>query len=147
MSKGYMEGLGIKDLVGRKIDAAYINESNDFIKLETDKGPLYLTWVGDCCTNCFLAHLSGSKNLIGSQILEARDKEYTSGGDRDNCEVIDTFGTLLKTSKGYVDFESRALHNGYYGGMLYISDDEPMDQYHSPRNGWQKEDMKPLKDF
>jgi hypothetical protein len=149
MEKRYrMKDLGIETLIGREVLSAGINEDKDMVVLETDKGPLFLTWEGDCCSRCFLANVSGVDALVGAKILEAENAEWNKVNDDDDYEVIESMGTKLKTTKGYVTLESRLEHNGYYSGSILVSDDEPMNQYHSPRydNGPLPE-MKPLADF
>ncbi len=129
-----MKDLGISSLVGRTVLKASINDDKDLVVLETDKGKLYLTWEGDCCAKCFLANASGIDSLEGATILEAENAEWKKlKDDEDNFEVVESMGTKLKTTKGHVTLESRVEHNGYYGGEIHVSDDEPMDQYSSPR--------------
>ena len=148
-----MKNLGIESLSSRHIQKAEINVVKDLVVLHTDKGPLYLTWEGDCCAHCYLAHVSGAENLIDAVITEVYNSEWkVTGGSKDNCDVTESMGTNIKTTKGYVTFESRLDHNGYYGGMILVSDDEPMDQYHSPRYGQDDQDdrlpsLSELKDF
>jgi len=148
MSKNYrMKNLGIKALVGRFIKSASINQEKDLIILDTETGKLFLTWEGDCCAHCFIANVSGAEALIGATILEAENAEWSPvKDDRDNCEVIETMGTKIKTSTGYVTIESRVEHNGYYGGYIMVSDDEPMNKYYSPRER-ENEVMSVLHDF
>ncbi len=140
--------LNIKDIIGRKIISASINDEKDFVILETKSGPLYLTWTGDCCAHCYLANVSGSELLIGSTILEAENMEWKDvKRDEEECEVIESMGTKIKTSRGYVNFESRLKHNGYYGGQINISSSTPLNQYGGERDNWNKEILSSLKDF
>jgi hypothetical protein len=91
--------------------------------------------------------VSGSEALIGATILEAENAEWSFiKEDRDNCEVIESMGTKIKTSTGYVTLESRVEHSGYYGGSILVSDDEPMSQYSSPRDR-EPETLVSLNDF
>ncbi len=148
MNKSYnMKDLGIEALIGRKVLSASINAKNDLVVLDTDKGNLYLTWEGDCCAKCFLANINGSENLIDAKILKVENKEWDAT-QVDEFEVIESMGTTIKTDKGFVDLETRLEHNGYYGGEILVSDDEPMDTYHSPRYENNKlPKLKKLKDF
>jgi len=135
--------LDINALVGRKILSAEINQEKDLVVLDTDHGKLYLTWVGDCCTNCYLAHFSGADALVGSIVNSVEDTKWDpkeeSGG------VTETMGTTIVTSKGYVTFESRAEHNGYYGGWINVSSTGPVDQYRRVSQAIVQ--TKPLEDF
>ena len=148
MEKYEEKEMEFDSLVGRKVLSATINDKKDFIVLDTDKGVLYLTWVGDCCAQCFLAHVNGTCFLIGHTITKVENTEWrTVRGGRDKYDITEGLGTTIYTDIGTVTFESRVVHNGYYSGMINISDDEPMDQYHSPRYNWKEEKLSVLKDF
>jgi hypothetical protein len=148
MEKSYsMKNIGIGSLVGSKVLSAKINEDHDLVILETQGKSFYLTWTGDCCAHCYLNHVTGVENLVGAEILSVESMDWNTLPTKDEYEVVESMGTKLKTTKGYVDFESRVEHNGYYGGEINVSDDEPMDQYSSPRNDWKQEKMSSLTDF
>jgi hypothetical protein len=150
MSKTYsMEDLGIDTLIGRKVLSAKINSDNDLMVLDTDQGKLYLTWEGSCCAHCYLYHITGSEYLVGATITEVTNANWSDlPRGEDDYGVTESMGTNIRTDKGWVTFESRVEHNGYYGGEIRVSDDEPMDQY-----GWPRYDkgylpvLKTLKDF
>ena len=148
MSKRYsMVNLGLNSLVGREITKAEINDEKDLVVLRTTAGDLFLKWNGDCCAHCYLANVSGSENLVGSKILELYDQEWiTEVNDEENYNVEESMGTRIKTTKGYVELESRVEHNGYYGGSIDVTTDEPMDQYCSPTYD-ELPPLKPLEDF
>lgn len=141
-----MKDLGVECLIDRVIISAVINVERNLVILNTTQGMLFLTWEGDCCSKCFLAHVSGSEALINNQILSAQNTEWVKLKE-DESEVIESMGTTIKTTIGTVTFETRLEHNGYYGGHIMVSDDEPIDQYHSPRDGWEKDAIRPLEDF
>lgn len=138
--------LDIDSLAGLEVQSAHINEENDLIQLNTNRGTLYLSWVGDCCAQCFLAHVSGTQFLIDATILSAEHSEWvdTSDSNREEGYVIESMGTTIKTSKGTVTFESRVSHNGYYGGWIRISD-IPLDQYDDKIEDFSA--LRPLEDF
>lgn len=122
--------LGIQALIGRKVLAAFINDEKDAIKLETDKGDLFLRWEGDCCAHCYIAHINGSEFLIGHTILSAENTEWKDLTRNENeYDVLESMGTKIKTDKGYVDIETRVNHNGYYGGRVNVSDVGYIDAY------------------
>lgn len=155
MGESYkMVDMGIHALVGRKVKKASINAEKDCVVLDCEDGRLYLTWVGDCCAHCYLVHVNGIDNLFAETITAADHSEWTDVSSReDGCEVVESLGTKIITTKGFVDFESRLKHNGYYGGRICISDDEPMDQYSSPKYPTDEEkkefvmELKGLRDF
>lgn len=151
MGKSYnMKDLTMKSLRGRFVKAAYINKDKDLVVLDTETGRLFLTWEGDCCSLCYLAHAEGIDALVGATIIKGKSAKWVILED-DEHDVLESMGTKLTTSKGYVTFETRLSHNGYYGGEILVSDDEPMDQYHSPRYSLETDGKLPelveLKDF
>jgi hypothetical protein len=127
--------LLLKELVGKQITSAVINRTKDLVILGCPDGDLFLSWLGDCCAHCYLANVSGIDELIGSTITEARHSQWqdTNSLFPRGDDVIESMGTTLKTTKGYVTFESRVEHNGYYGGYIEISQDEPLGQYNEVR--------------
>lgn len=141
-----MENLGLEYLVGKKIKSADTNDSNDLVVLKTDSETIYLTWNGDCCAHCFLANMSGSENLINAEILEVTDAEWADISRKEDYEVIESMGTNMKTSKGHVSFETRVVHNGYYGGWITVNTKAPVDEYSCER-GDDLTKLKPLVDF
>ncbi len=150
MSKMYrMKDLGIEALVGRYVKSAKINGEKDLVVLDTDKGILYLTWEGSCCSRCYLENVSGVEYLVESTILSAENSTWDLISGERCYEVAESMGTNIKTSKGWVNFETRLEHNGYYSGEIKVSDDEPMDQYSSPRYEDKSKfpELKDLNDF
>lgn len=122
--------IGIESLVGRTINAALINTEKDAIILKTDEGDFFLNWEGDCCAHCYIAHISGTEFLVGSTIISAENTEWSDiSRKEDEWDVLEFMGTKLKTSKGYVDIETRLSHNGYYSGMINVSKQGYVDAY------------------
>lgn len=145
-----LEDLGIDSLVGKKIISAKINQEKDLVILDTETGPLFLSWEGDCCSQCYLVNVSGAENLQNATIVSAENAEWKDvQRNEEDYEVIESMGTKIKTDKGYMTFESRLSHNGYYSGNIKVSDIEPMDQYSSPRFDSEEEMglLKTLEDF
>lgn len=138
------ENEKMNSLVGLIVQSAKIDPDKGFVLLETSDGPRYLAWVGDCCAHCYLAAVSGMGNLIGETILEIENAEWVSNNNKE-MEVVEKMGTKIKTSKGYVTFESRVEHNGYYGGEITVSKKAPIDQYSCYCNS--PIDLVELKDF
>jgi len=136
----------LDSLVGEIIIEARVNDEKDVVVLKTDNGFIYLTWSGDCCAICYLAHASGADNLIGAKILKAEQSEWKSNNNED-YEVIETMGLKLKTEKGFIDFETRLEHNGYYSGEVKVSHLYPIDNYGCAliKPDWDK--LNTLKDF
>lgn len=106
-------------LVGKKILALEISEDKTVLRFITDHGECLFMCCGDCCAQCWVEQINGVSCLIGEVVNEAKTKEYVRQEVLDSYgDCIDDFGYTLVTSKGYVDFDLRASHNGYYGGEL-----------------------------
>ena len=131
----YHDDLGMKSLIGVHVKNALINEKHDYVYLDTDQGPFHLTWEGDCCSECFLAHIAGVDALIGHIITDVEEMSWIGRTEKqeDNFAVKETMGTKITTDKGYVTFESRLEHNGYYGGRIMVSRELALNQYHDNR--------------
>lgn len=114
-------------LVGSTVKSIVINDDNTSVVIETDEGTYQLTWYGDYCASCFLAHVSGIDNLIGARIQSVEDSEWKDiSPDAEYGDVTESMGTTIKTTKGWVTFETRLEHNGYYGGWIEVTRyDEP----------------------
>lgn len=131
MNRRYKEeNIGIESLVGRKILSAKINSEKDAMLLETDEGNFFLNWEGDCCAHCYIAHINGANLLVGSTVLSAENTEWSDlSRNEEDYDVVETMGTKLKTTNGYVDIETRVSHNGYYGGMVNVNREGYIDAY------------------
>jgi len=146
-----MHNQDIKSIIGRKVLEARINEEKNYVYLLTDKGPVHLTWVGECCASCYIAHVEGSDYLSGTTIISVENAEWTRK-DTDGKTIV-SMGTNIKTNKGHISIETRLEHNVYYRGEINVSYSLPIGQYSSPRHIDQIEldkeliEMSPLTDF
>lgn len=136
--KKYAEAIDLGSLIGLVVREARINNEKDLVILDTNKGKRYLTWEGECCSTCFLAHVSGAINLIGATILDVYESEWKEVSSN-NEDVVESMGTNIQTNKGYVTFEARLEHNGAYSGNILISSSYPLDQYHCPRYAYSED--------
>jgi len=145
-----LENLGVESLVGLKVENAFINSSKDYVRLDTNQGSYFLTWVGNCCAHCFLAQVSGASNLIGATIISAENAKWSSqiqlDPSRELSDVFQTMGTNIITNRGHVTLESRVEHNGYYSGNVIVSKVCPVDSYGCGRDV-SEESMFLLEDF
>lgn len=154
-----MNNQDLNRLIGLKITSAVINETNDVIELTVvqdtvvdalsqDEGNLYITFEGECCAKCYVYHVNGAENLVGATITNAETTSWITNPEPDPpaYEVIETMGLMLTTTKGYVAFETRLEHNGYYGGALVITRGSVQDVY-SLRYDDEIYKFRELKDF
>jgi hypothetical protein len=103
---------------------------------------------GDCCNTVYINHFQGIDVvgegnafdiLRGALVTGVEEKEWVSldyeeeedsDSWMDEC-VEDGFFTI-RTDRGYIDFEVRNEHNGYYSGHLEDWDDDnvELDELH-----------------
>jgi hypothetical protein len=139
------KSIGIKSLIGQKILSAFINPEKTAVLLKTNNGDFYLKWEGECCAECYIAHVNGADLLVGSTILSAENTEWTSISSEEEYMALETMGTKFITTKGYVDIETRLSHNGYYSGEITVSKKGFIGSYMCLVN--LKDVTEPLKDF
>lgn len=119
-----------KHLIGKVIKSILINEENDLIVINTETTPVYLSFVGGCCSSCYVEHCNILvKDLEGAKVLDIIQSEWTEiVGENERGGVIDSMGAKVKTDRGYIGLETRLKSNGYYSGWIQI-DVTPLDQY------------------
>lgn len=127
--------LSLIDLTGVKILSAKISDKKEIIILTTETKEIFLTWSGDCCSKCYVVHVSGLYFLIGATISRVENTTWSvlsapNEEDIFNCGyTTESMGTKLFTNKGSITIECRLEHNGYYGGTVNISEGAPLGQY------------------
>lgn len=146
----YHKSLEMSDLIGHTIKKAFI-ASQDVVLLITITGKrFYLSWTGDCCAKCFLAHVNNSEALIGATVLKVESTDWKSELTVNMAVYFEeddeqqTMGTTFYTTKGIVIFETRLEHNGHDSGEIKIHNEFPLNQYDQAAV---VEDYKLLKDF
>lgn len=71
---------------------------------------------GDCCAECWFESIEGEP---GGVVVEVEEKGWQlHAGSYDECNVTETGFWTIKTTRGYIDVETRLSHNGYYGGWI-----------------------------
>jgi hypothetical protein len=131
----------LNKLVGKRINGIFLNNDNTVVVFRTveDERIGFYTH-GDCCNTVYINHFQG-KNVVGegnafdllrgALVTAVEEKEWVAIDDEldedkdswvDQC-VEDGFFTI-RTNRGYIDFEVRNEHNGYYSGHLSDWDEE-----------------------
>ena len=126
-------------LVGKRINGIFLNDDNTVVVFRTieDERIGFYTH-GDCCNTVYINHFQGADVvgeghafdlLRGALVTAVEEKEWVAIDDEpdddawgDNC-VEDGFFTI-RTNRGYIDFEVRNEHNGYYSGHIEDWDEE-----------------------
>ena len=118
-----------KNLIGERINGILLNDDKNRLIVRTINGQEFHYYTsGDCCNTVWINHMTGVNVLgegntfdilRGALVTGAEDKGW---GDNQVIEgewdvIQDGFFTL-KTDRGYIDFEVRNSHNGYYGGSF-----------------------------
>ena len=143
----------LNKLVGHRINGIFLNADNTRVVFRTTEGQDFGYYTsGDCCNTVYINHFQG-KDVIGegntfdllrgALVLSTEEKEWVTIDIEDEHDdeswhdecVEDGFFTI-KTDRGYIDFEVRNEHNGYYSGHL-----EELEEH------MEVEDMRPLEDF
>ena len=120
-----------QQMVGRKVTKIFMN--TDFLRFETDKGPVVFGVDGDCCSTSRFYDFYGVKNLLNNgAITEVAKVDITpKTGDKDQGAIdigeTSVYGYQLTTESpefGQVTsvFSFRNYSNGYYGGSLTHED-------------------------
>jgi len=130
----------LRKLVGKRINGIFLNGDNTrvvFRTIEDERIGFYVH--GDCCNTVYINHFQGRDVvgegntfdlLRGALVTEVEEKEWVSIDDEpdeedpwtDEC-VEDGFFTI-RTDRGYIDFEVRNEHNGYYSGHIEELDEK-----------------------
>ena len=132
----------LNKLVGKRINGIFLNDDNTrvvFRTIEDERIGFYV--YGDCCNTVYINHFQGVDVvgegntfdiLRGALVTAVEEKEWVTIDDAEQDEdswhdecVEDGFFTI-RTNRGYIDFEVRNEHNGYYSGHL-SEWDEPVD--------------------
>jgi hypothetical protein len=118
----------LETLAGRHIVSAHFDKTN--IELVShdplpyhSRTKVHVTRLmpdGDCCSHCFIQHVSGADALQDATIVSVETLETRSENDP-NGDVMDSWGHRLTTDKGTCTIEMRLEHNGYYSGQLVLS--------------------------
>lgn len=127
-----------KNLIGERINSILLNEDNNRLIVRTIHGQKFYYYTsGDCCNTVWINHMTGVNVLgegntfdilRGALVVGAEDKGWGENrSDDDEYDVIQNGFFTLITDRGYIDFEVRNSHNGYYGGSFEVDDNPDAD--------------------
>lgn len=127
-----------ENLIGERINDILLSEDNTTLLIRTTHGKEYhYCTIPDCCNTVWINHMNGIgvlgegntfDILRGVLVTGAEDKGWGSNifPDDPNNDVIQDGFFTLKTDRGYIDFEVRNSHNGYYDGGIFTYINDPM---------------------
>ena len=117
------------NLVGKRINSILISDDKRSVVFKTVDGATFSYYTsGECCNDVWINHMTGVEVLgegnsfdilRGALVIGSEDKGWTDDlSTGDDWGVINDGFFTLKTDRGYIDFEVRNSHNGYYGGSF-----------------------------
>lgn len=113
--------MELTDLVQKHIIRAMKSDEGNII-LVLDAGAIRLRPEGDCCANCYIAHVDGSETLTDAVVTEIENLELPrvplTAEESTASDAVDSWGHRIHTTKGICTIDMRVEHNGYYGGRL-----------------------------
>jgi len=118
----------LNKLVGKRINGIFLNEDHDRVAFRTIEGEVLGFYVcGDCCNTVYINHFQGRDVigegntfdlLRGALVTAVEEKEWVNVDVPDAYEVVEDGFFTIRTNRGYIDFEVRNEHNGYYSGHI-----------------------------
>ena len=116
-------------LIGRRINGILVTPNHNRFAFRTVEGELLIYYTsGDCCNTVYLNHFMGANvvggnsfdMLRGAVVLGAEEKEWVNvdNEDKESWNVVEDGFFTIRTDRGYIDFEVRNEHNGYYSGHV-----------------------------
>lgn len=130
----------LSKLVGRRINGIFLNDDHTSVVFRTVEHDCIGFYVyGDCCNTVYINHFQGQAVigegnafdiLRGALVTAVEEKEWVKLDDEDDVDTEawsdtcaeDGFFTI-RTDRGYIDFEVRNEHNGYYSGHIEALDE------------------------
>ena len=113
-------------LVGRTITGILVeSEYQEYITIETDKGPFHFEGDGDCCSVTYIAEIKNLHYVLCSVVTEVEELPMTEGeGTRQDEDKI--YGYKIRAANGkFFMLVFRNSSNGYYSGSLNLIDNVP----------------------
>jgi hypothetical protein len=126
----------LRKLVGKRINGIFLNADHTRVVFRTTESEELGFYVhGDCCNTVYINHFQG-KDVVGegntfdilrgALVTAVEEKEWIAIDDDETEYDDDPYGGgcvedgffTIRTDRGYIDFEVRNEHNGYYSGHL-----------------------------
>jgi hypothetical protein len=121
------EDLELSVLLGKTLQQATTNESDEIIFITNDKERYVFNHVQDCCESVFIESIVGDlQDLVGEPLLVAEKTTSSDFPDKpSNRDYEDESYTWtfykFATKKGYVDIRWYGSSNGYYSESVSFS--------------------------
>ena len=125
-------------LKGLRVVEAQVSIDKTLVRLQDAEGRVvWLSAVGDCCSNSWFEHIDGmappftlTEEPEFDRWMEPK-KEVRDWNNPDDSgkDVLKIYAIKFKTNRGRASLELRNASNGYYGGTVEVSEEQPIDQY------------------
>ena len=115
------------DMIGKKIEACYINTSRDTMMWKVDGKWYRIDAYGDCCSTSWFEHCDNVDALVGGTLVSVENVGGYSSETDDGYGEIKVDMIKFTTDKGYSTLEFRNESNGYYSGWCQIGDGDGFD--------------------
>jgi len=106
------------ELVGRTILGVFVARDDESICFATDGGVFAWHTSADCCSETWIADITGFEALRGSVVTGVEDMPLVVQDDRCRQESDEFYGIEIRTLRGRAHLAYRNSSNGYYGGNL-----------------------------
>ncbi len=114
--------MNLEDLVGKRIHCA-MKYANDIYLITTDNKIIHLYPYGECCSECFIQHVSIAYALFADAEVLSIENIASENMPKDvnayNC-YNEKWGHKIHTTKGICSIEMRLEGSGNYEGCLDI---------------------------
>lgn len=120
--------MSFRELIGKRVQKLYIDSDKQTLSFVTDQGLQIYSALGDCCSDSWFEHLSGVKDILGKVITGVTEIECAEvmGTKQEVDRVYSYKFTLGEEAVGRFEVEMRNSSNGYYGGSVEISVNDPL---------------------
>lgn len=152
-----MLNINEKFLIGEKLLKIEVDKDHrqHLLRLTTDKNAYVFITIGDCCSETWFADINGASLVIDKAITEVKElgiynidklhdeiKEemsfYNVDDGRGRQEYDQAYSLIINTTGGTLNIIYRNSSNGYYGGEIFLLDDE--------QDGYYKYEIEDFKD-
>jgi len=113
----------MKELIGKTIQKALINEDQSLIAFVTEVGNIYFIAQGDCCSETWFSDILNVTNIFNAKVTSVRSielPEYNVEDGRTRQQYDSVYGYKLVSAKGETTVIFRNSSNGYYGGYVEL---------------------------
>jgi hypothetical protein len=106
------------DLVGRIVLGVFVDPGEHNLYLVTDGGIQHYECRANCCSETWIADVTGFDALRDARVVSVRDLALPREDGRSRQDSDDFYGAEITTWRGRCHVAYRCSSNGYYGGWM-----------------------------